>query len=358
MYDRNERIDSIQNEQITFGMIVLNGEPFIKYNLRTIYPYAHQLIVVEGAAPSAECISTSKGHSRDGTLKALHEFKELEDPDNKLIIVTAEDEGYTDGFWPGEKHEQSQAYAKRVTGNYLWQIDIDEFYKANDIEKVLDYLIANPNITQMSFSQITFWGGFNYLVDGVYLRHGAEIYQRLFKWGSNYKYASHRPPTVLDDEGKDLRNLRYIDGKQMEKLGIYLYHYSLVFPKQVFDKCEYYSNAAWAGRSNAIEWAKHCYIQLEKPYRVHNVYSHYSWLERFSGTHPIEIQRLRNDIEENRLMIDTRSVDDIEKLLDNRKYAIGKAVLKIRLKIDIVRRIRRIKTGLKNVFNIHTNLYY
>ena len=48
---------------------------------------------------------------------------------NKITIITAEDEGYPDGFWPGEKLEQSQAYAKRATGNYLWQVDIDEFYK-------------------------------------------------------------------------------------------------------------------------------------------------------------------------------------------------------------------------------------
>ena len=33
---------------ITFGMIVLNGEPFVRYNLRALYPFAHQIIVVEG----------------------------------------------------------------------------------------------------------------------------------------------------------------------------------------------------------------------------------------------------------------------------------------------------------------------
>src|SRR3546814_12365174 len=33
-----------QGPRITFGMIVLNGEPFLRYNLRSLYPYAHQII--------------------------------------------------------------------------------------------------------------------------------------------------------------------------------------------------------------------------------------------------------------------------------------------------------------------------
>ena len=87
---------------ITFGMIVLNGEPFIRYNLRSLYPFAHQIIVVEGACPSAAAVATADGHSMDGTFEVLHDFKHREDPENKVVIVTAGDEGYTDGFWPGK----------------------------------------------------------------------------------------------------------------------------------------------------------------------------------------------------------------------------------------------------------------
>ena len=86
--------------RITFGIIVLNGEPFIQYNLRTIYTYAHQIIVVEGATEGAAEISTSDGHSTDSTLETLRYFKSHEDPEDKIIFVTAETEGYPDGFWP------------------------------------------------------------------------------------------------------------------------------------------------------------------------------------------------------------------------------------------------------------------
>ena len=122
-------MNDLDMPKITFGMIVLNGQPFIRYNLRALYPFAHQIIVVEGASPGAANICTLDGHSTDGTSDALWDFKAHEDPEHKLTILTAQDEGYANGFWPGEKHEQSQAYAKRATGDYLWQVDVDEFYK-------------------------------------------------------------------------------------------------------------------------------------------------------------------------------------------------------------------------------------
>ena len=113
--------------RISFGIIVLNGEPFTRYNLRNIYKFAYEIVIAEGASLKAAHMSTSDGHSIDKTLEIIREFQDNEDPENKIKIVTAEDEGYPNGFWPGEKDQQSQAYAKRCTGDFLWQLDIDEF---------------------------------------------------------------------------------------------------------------------------------------------------------------------------------------------------------------------------------------
>lgn len=167
-------VDGIANEvtdnpRITFGIIVLNGHPFTRDRL-ALYPFAHQIIVVEGATKNAAAIAGSDGHSTDGTLETLRDFKVREDPQDKLIIVTAEDEGHPNGFWPGEKDEQSRAYARRATGDYLWQVDVDEFYKSRDMQAVLDMLRDRPDITAVSFKQIAFWGGFEYVTDGWYLR--------------------------------------------------------------------------------------------------------------------------------------------------------------------------------------------
>jgi hypothetical protein len=300
---------------------VLNGEPFTRYCLRALYPFAHEIIVVEGAAPAAAEIATPDGHSTDGTLETLHRFKDEEDREDKVQIITRE------GFW-SEKDEQSQSYAKKATGDYLWQVDIDEFYDPRDMQAILEMLRDDPEITAVSFQQISFWGGFDYLVDGWYLQRGAEIYHRLFKWGLGYQYATHRPPTVLDPHGRDLRQLKWVKGHELARLNVYLYHYSLLFPQQVIEKCEYYGSAPWLRRKKAQKWAREVFLELKSPYRVHNVYRYPSWLERFDGDHPPQVKALRDDIKAGRISVQTRSTDDIEKLLNSFSYRLGRAVLK------------------------------
>lgn len=333
--------------KVSFGIIVLNGEPFTRYCLRQIYPYAHQIIAVEGAAPSAKGIATPEGHSTDGTLEILREFQRSEDPDRKLTIVTAEDEGHTNGFWPGEKDEQSQAYAIRATGDFLWQIDIDEFYRAEDIEYVMWLLSEQPGITAVSFKQITFWGGFDYIVDGWYLKTGAEVYHRLFRWGKGYHYKTHRPPTVVDETNRDLRTIAWVSGETMANRGIFLYHYSLLFPKQVREKCSYYGNATWARRAGAEAWARDVFLRLKKPYRVHNVYDHPSWLDRFTGNHPLQIQTMQTDISTGRLQLDLRDTDDIETLLKSRSYRLGAFFWKSTF--PVYRRLRPVTSMINRV---------
>lgn len=337
----------MQEPKITFGIIVLNGEPFTRYNLRSLYPFAHEIIVVEGAAPAASSIATPSGHSSDGTLETLRQFKQEEDPENKLVIITAEDEGYPNGFWPGEKDQQSQSYAKRATGDYLWQVDIDEFYKPGDIRSIIQMLKNDPNITAVSFPMITFWGGLDFIVDGWYLRRGAFVYHRLFKWGIGYNYVTHRPPTVYDPKGRDLRTIKWVDAKQLTKKGIYLYHYSLLFPKQVIEKCTYYQQVEWARREKALQWVRENFLSLRNPYRVHNVYNYPSWLNRFNGIHPPQVLKMINDIEKGIVDVNLRSVEDINNLLSSPTYWIGKYCLKL---VDYADRFKgRVKNRLDSV---------
>jgi hypothetical protein len=307
--------------RISFGMIVLNGEPFVRYNLRALYPFAHQIIVVEGAVASAAMNATMDGHSRDGTLETLYQFKSEEDPDDKLIIVAR------DGFWH-EKDAMSQAYAERATGDYLWQVDSDEFYQPEAMQTVINLLRADPTISGMSFRMITFWGAPQYTVDGWYLRRGAHNFHRLFKWGARYTYATHRPPTIYDDKGRDVRTLHWLEAEITQAQGIYLYHYSLLFPKQVLEKSAYYQNVDW-GQFKAMEqWANENYMALRKPFRVHNVYEYPSWLERFSKSHPPQINAMWDDILARKVNIQIRDNTDIEALLKNPLYKIARFFVK------------------------------
>jgi hypothetical protein len=313
-----------RHPRITFGIIVLNGEPFTRYCLRQLYPHAHQIVVVEGGSRKAASFAKD-GHSTDGTLEALENFKREEDPDGKVTIITR------DGFW-SEKDEQSQAYAEVATGEYLWQVDIDEFYTHSDIERTRSYLRSHPGVSAVSFRQRPFFGSPQYWVDSYRLRaENKSEYHRLFRWDDGYRYVTHRPPTVVDADGIDLREKNWLSAVQTEKLGLRLYHYSLLFPKQVREKCAYYNDPgddpSKAHAPGIVKWAKECYFELKHPFRVHNVFISISWLRRHEGVYPEQIQQMWGDVESGALDVDVRRHDDIEALFSRRSYLLAGLVL-------------------------------
>lgn len=309
--------------KISFGIIVLNGEPFIKYNLRSLYRFAYEIIVVEGATNNAKDIANDNGHSVDATLEVLREFKTKEDPENKIKIITK------NGFWSG-KDEQSQAYAKAAKGNYLWQVDIDEFYKKEDMVEIIAMFEQDSEITAVSFKQITFFGSPNYKVDSWYLRAGADVYHRLFKWGNGYKYKTHRPPTVIDNKGRDLREIKWVQAKNLEKRNIYLYHYSLLLLKQVEEKARYYAAGPWGDYSKGVvSWCKNNFLSsIKKPFQVHNVHTFASWIEKYSGNHPEQITRMMDDIKGGKINIKLRDNKDIRILNSLIAFKILRIIIK------------------------------
>ncbi|MCI0448099.1 hypothetical protein L0152_33385 [bacterium] len=125
--------------RISFGIIVLNGEPFILQSARSIsicssnYSCGRILYCRHN-------ISTADGHSTDNTLEILHQFKPEEDPDNKVQIITR------DGFW-NEKDEQSQSYAGKSRM-------IDEFYKPGDMTAVINMIQEDPSISLDYLSEL------------------------------------------------------------------------------------------------------------------------------------------------------------------------------------------------------------
>jgi hypothetical protein len=315
--------------RITFGIIVLNGEPFTRYNLRALYPFAHQIIVVEGASFRAAHVATSDGHSIDNTLEVLCRFKREEDPDDKITIVTAEDAGYPNGFWPGEKDEQSQAYAKRATGDWLWQVDIDEFYRPEDMQRVCEYILAHPDTTCLTFNAYHFWGGFDYLVEGgLFMSHRFQgerwgAYRRVFRWEPGYRYASHRPPTVRDALGKDITGDKKYNLSRLPSFApVYMYHYTNLFPTQVIPKGAYYANQDWVvgltQRKNFESFLAP--VDENRATRIYDHYGTYNWLRLFSGQHPPTILVLRSDLQRGYFTLEMRRVDDIELVLGSAKY--------------------------------------
>ena len=314
-------------DSVSFGIIVLNGEPYTRYCIRSLYPFARQIIVVEGACEGSRHIATPAGHSTDGTLDVLQKIKAEEDPENKILLVTAEDEGHPDGFWPGEKDEQSRAYAKRATGNFIWQVDIDEFYRPDDMKKILQLLQTDPSISALSFKQFQFWGGFSYYVDSWYFKRNLPDIHRIFAWKPGYTYVTHRPPTVRNNEGTDLRSLHWLDARKTSKMGIFMYHYSFVLPKQAAEKAEYYSSSKWL-RLDAHSWYEKNFQQISNPFKVFINSSNPGWLVRFRGEHPPVIAQLQQDLKNGTLRYALRDTEDIEKMMRSWKFITGRFLLK------------------------------
>jgi hypothetical protein len=306
---------------VTFGMIVLNGQPFLRYNLRALYPFASQIVVVEGAVEAAADSADAAGHSLDGTLQELYRFKAEEDPEDKLEIVTR------DGYWT-EKDEQSQAYATRARGDYLWQVDVDELYQPQDMMTVFRMLGDDPSITAVSFPHLLFWASTAYIVNGWYLMREQANIRRVFKWGHGYQYAAHRPPQVLDNSGRDVFMINPAGGADFRRAGIFMYHYSLLFPQQVRRKSRYYQAASWSPLDGAEAWAERTFMDLQSPYRVHNSYQYPSWLERAPVASPPQVQALMAATAGGDEPVTLRQTSDIEALLNNPWYARGASLLR------------------------------
>ena len=137
--------------RFSFIMIVLNGMPWVEYSLRSIYDFAHEIIVVEGAVEKAMFAANPDGSSKDGTVEFLRSFP---DPQKKIRILQ--------GQWP-EKCEMQNTALSHVTGDYVWLIDSDEAYRRSDLEKTSMLLTQVPDVTQGNFIPYNFWKGFDYI---------------------------------------------------------------------------------------------------------------------------------------------------------------------------------------------------
>ena len=110
-----------------------------------------------------------------------------------------------------------------------------------------------------------------------------------------------------------------------------LFHYSLLLPKQVREKGEYYKHAAHSRTVIADwdTWMVQSYLTTAKPYRVHNLRRHPSWLLRYDGEHPEQVRRMMSDIRAGRVSVELRQNDDVERLLSSWWYPLGRRCLTI-----------------------------
>ena len=222
--------------KIAFGMIVFEGNYVLKECLDCIYPHASQILIAEG--PVKYWQEQGKTTSKDGTNETLARYH---DPENKISIVHGR---YS------EKDEQCNAYMQFLHDDidYVWEVDSDETYKHEDIEKVKKLLHDNQ-YTSMDVRSCSFYGGFDHYIGGFELSTGN--FHRIFKVYPGSRWVTHRPPTMGHAIADTLPNKHLDSDRLYGEHGVQMYHYSYVFPNQVYKKIAYYK--AKVSMSNCID---------------------------------------------------------------------------------------------------------
>jgi len=257
-HEENEKsLKNITSPKISFITIVLNGMPFIEFVLNSIYQYAHEIIIVEGAVENCMFAANPDGSSVDGTVELIKHFP---DPSKKIRLIQ--------GKWP-EKCQMQNKALEYITGDYIWLIDSDEIYRNKDIESILNILQENPTITQINFIPDNFFKGFNYIFVSPKFFDSQAHYRRIFKYTQGAYFSTHRPPTLIWPENNtSTEQMNLIDGTKTREMGIIPNHYSYVYNSQVEQKITLYHKYGW-GKSwgiNLSDW----YTNFFQKWNIHN----------------------------------------------------------------------------------------
>lgn len=263
--------------KVSFGMIVfdaMNVLPagMLRACIENVLPVAHEILIVEGATKAQgdhywdgdASLFTQDGRSHDGTLELLREMA-AKNPKIKLI------EGQ--GFWPG-KTSMCNAYAECAVGDYLWQLDADEFYHQEDMQKIVA-MLKERRPDAVHFYANHFWGGWTHCMDEVTDQRWSNQFpwRRIFRHiPGKSQWITHEPPSYMAD-GVTCNNGNVVTRDVTLAMGVKLHHYGYVHRKQA-------------------EWKERFY--LETPYRrlwdlwqqdhTTNILGGYT--KRFTGQHP------------------------------------------------------------------------
>lgn len=222
--------------KITFFLMVFNSDWVLEECLRSVMPYG-DVVAVEGPVKYWQ----NKGYSTstDSTNVILDE----------LGIKTIH------GQW-NEKDDMARAGSSLVATDtdFIWQLDADEIWKDGDIVRI-KAMLERGNVDSMSFRMWSFYGGFERIMGGF--EENFEVH-RIQRWQPTRMWAVHRPPTVLDQNGKPWREGRHMNHMATDAFGLRFYHYSYVFPKQMAAKAEYYQ--AYTGGGCIPDYMHNVYL--------------------------------------------------------------------------------------------------
>ena len=224
--------------------IVLDGEPFIERHLpvfqRLTIPW--QWIVVEGAAgntgDTAWCQPQEPRLSQDGTKEYL---------DSLVFSKSATILSST--YWRNKTAMCNAALACVKEPCVLMQIDADEIWTAEQLERIIDCFEQMPSLGSIQFA-CRYFVGPNLILDGRDC-YGDYDYEWIRAWRFNPgdKFASHEPPLLCQYGSGGARMTKALSSE----LGLVFDHYPYVTSTQALYKEKFYGYHGLLGQWKALQ---------------------------------------------------------------------------------------------------------
>jgi glycosyltransferase involved in cell wall biosynthesis len=250
---------------IHFFTIVLNGMPFIEFHLKEFLkldiPWRWHII--EGVAALNHDTGWSlaaggqitddihdHGLSNDGTSSYLDSIQK-QYPNQ--IFIYRKKRGF---FWDGKK-EMVSAPLKNINEEcLLWQVDADELWTQEQINKIHTYFQENPE-KSAAYYWCWYFVGPNKIISTRfnYAQNPNQEWLRTWKYKPGDQWLAHEPPTLMREINKitkefvDIAKINPISHTETEKIGAVFQHYAYVTQEQIRFKETYY------GYKNALrDW--------------------------------------------------------------------------------------------------------
>jgi glycosyltransferase involved in cell wall biosynthesis len=213
--------------KFSFGMIVFNGDFFLRQCLDGVYDFAHEIVIVEGADAVSQPFANTDGSSTDRTWEILQNYP---DPKRKIRLVRGKFR---------DKDEQSNAFMQHLTGDFVWLLDSDEMYQPQDMERLARTLQDDPQLMAVEMRHRVFFGGLDRIAHG---KHWELTFWRIHRLYPGARYISHRPVNIMHPSGRTMNDMKHLSADQLDEMGIRMMHYSYVLDRQVEEKMRYHSH--------------------------------------------------------------------------------------------------------------------
>lgn len=205
--------------KVTTNMIVLNEADYIYYALKSSYPIADKIIIVEGAVENAVHgdNTTPEGHSTDGTMEIIESFP---DPDRKILVFQKNR--------PWKNKIEMKQKALQLTPwdtDYILYQDGDEIYHTSELAFLRKYLEAHPEPVLVCTHELHFWHDFyHYCVTSGPSPWNQAVHATFIKNFEGLNFNQHHCK-ACDGKGRFLSRNPFYAGKVIRLPKIIMFHY-------------------------------------------------------------------------------------------------------------------------------------